>query len=351
MNDGGARRARARAGTSRRGVDKRDEVVTLANANDGRERERERERELPPSFADAIGRCVIDDVMEASTRLTKTRAVDFITFDSANAHGRAFEASAWRSRLVNDRAFESLSKKNHLKKEITEAYGALAAVRRAIEGRRTRTNAKAEDDGGDLILFDLCSGRGFVSIVLASEFPNARVFMIDNDTTMNVEHVESFGERLTFHALDAFHDETETFIREIARAGPTKTVVIVGVHLCGTLAHRAIELYERIHEVSSLVVSPCCLPRRRRTDAFGYFCIDVARSVHASPYTVWCTQLFLRIPRSHRRNMIIDHDMLCAQNTVIVATKPSYPRHDDDIPQPFIVPGRRSASWIALRHH
>ena len=266
--------------------------------------------------------------------------MDFVTFDANNAYGQAFYESDIAHKLAHDPMFDGWSRKRGLKKEITEAYAALRAVRGTLEG--------GGGAGEDLIFIELCSGRGFVSIVLATEFPKSRVYMIDNDTKMNVDHVKAFDDRVTFHALDVHDAATEDFIRDVAAKDRTKTVVVVGIHLCGNLSHRAIELYERISEVSSLVVSPCCLPQRRRHDVFGYYCKDIARSVkHTTPYNVWCTQLFFRIPRSHRRNMLVDHDMLCAQNTVLSASKGvSLNRVSLDAPeQTFVIPGRVCATW------
>jgi hypothetical protein len=275
-------------------------------------------------------------------RLPPRRALDFVTFDANNAYGQAFKDSDIAHKLAHDPMFDGWSRKRGLKKEITEAYAALRAVRGALE------DADGGGDGGENLIFvELCSGRGFVSIVLASEFPKSRVFMIDNDTKMNVDHVKAFDERMTFHALDIHDAATEAFIRDLASKDRTKTVVIVGIHLCGILSHRAIELYERISEVSCLVVSPCCLPQRRRHDVFGVWCTSIARSVkHTTPYNVWCTQLLFRIPRTHRRNMLVDHDMLCEQNTLLIASKGALDRASLDWSnQTFVVPGRTCATW------
>ena len=210
----------------------------------------------------------------------------------------------------------------------------------------------------DRVLVELCSGRGFVSLVLADAFPKARIYMIDRDTTMDVSHVETYGgARMSFHALDLHSTACEEFVRGVADDAETRgqTVVLVGVHLCGTLSHRAIELYERIERAVAIVVAPCCLPQRRRHDVFGFHCKDIARSIGngVTPFQCWCTQLYFRLPLTSKRNMTIDHDVLSTQNTFLVARRPLDSALDAlsiSTPlSPSIVPGRSCAKWRLVK--
>jgi methylase of polypeptide subunit release factors len=36
-----------------------------------------------------------------------------------------------------------------------------------------------------MVLFDICSGKGFTALLLSKAFPLARVVMIDSDAVMN----------------------------------------------------------------------------------------------------------------------------------------------------------------------
>lgn len=246
-----------------------------------------------------------------------------------------------------------MARHSKLKKEITEAHAALAHVRRALRG-----HGDLGDAGERLLFVELCSGRGFLSLVLGDAFPRARIRMIDNDTRMDVSHVKAFSSANTsFHALDLLSDECEAFIRETAESGDV--VVMVGVHLCGILSHRAIEIYERIPKVTALVVAPCCLPRRRRHDVFGYHCKDIARSVGIDPHQCWATQLFFRLPLSSKRNMVVDQDMLSEHKTFLIARRPVEATLEAlSISSPRvvgggcrIVPGRSRAKWLVVDRH
>ena len=293
------------------------------------------------------------DAPAARASASGRRALDYVRFDDGNAHGRAFERSALRRAMARDPAFDSMARHRNVKKEITEAHGALAQVRRAL-----RTRGGGGEDGDGLVLVELCSGRGFVSLVLADAFPKARIYMIDRDTTMDVSHVETYGgERMSFHALDLHSTACEEFVRGVADDAETRgqTVVLVGVHLCGTLSHRAIELYERIERAVAIVVAPCCLPQRRRHDVFGFHCKDIARSVGngVTPFQCWCTQLYFRLPLTSKRNMTIDHDVLSTQNTFLVARRPLDSALDalsiSTPSSPSIVPGRSCAKWRLVK--
>ena len=283
-------------------------------------------------------------------RRVARRAIDFVRFRDANAHGAAFEASTLRGLLQNDPAFDSLSRHRQIKKEITEAFAALEQVRRALRDRGT---GDWEGDGSRLIFIELCSGRGFLSLALADAFPKARIYMIDCDTDMDVSHVRAFGpDRISFHAFDLFSSECEAFVRDIVADAPSaSTAVLVGVHLCGALADRAISLYESVERVAALVLAPCCLPRRRRHDVPGFHVKDIAKAIAngVTPHQCWCTHLYFRLPRTSKRNMLIDHDMLSQQNTFLIARRTEELALDSLSLAPkvsdSILPGRSRAKW------
>eukprot|EP00957_Ditylum_brightwellii_P032540 2465759-Ditylum_brightwellii.AAC.1 len=44
-----------------------------------------------------------------------------------------------------------------------------------------------------------------------------------------------------------------------------KVPILVGMHLCGHLSLRAIELFQNITEIRAIVLAPCCLPKKKKT--------------------------------------------------------------------------------------
>ena len=140
---------------------------------------------------------------------------------------------------------------------------------------------------------ELCSGRGCLSMLLAHEFPDATIHMCDADARMKLPHLAHPSMRnVTFHLEDVFTDEARS---PSATPSPKRNAtggkcLVVGVHLCGDLARRAVELW-RATGAHALVLCPCCLPRRRRADAFGFHVKDQAK-MRVDSYALWCVMLY-----------------------------------------------------------
>ena len=122
------------------------------------------------------------------------------------------------------------------------------------------------------MFFDMASGKGLTSIVLAKKYPNATVHMLDNNGKMNLDHLGAVP-TVQFKNIDLFSEEAETLIMD-ALIEHNGFGVMVGMHLCGHLSRRAIEMWtnimtkgEKIRENSfnlGLILSPCCLPHKVR---------------------------------------------------------------------------------------
>ena len=215
------------------------------------------------------------------------------------------------SEFQHNPAFDRWRRKASFKKELTEAYGALARIESRCLPRRS-------DKGAGLAFVDLCAGRGMLSIVLARRFPEAEIHMIDNDARIKLDHLASLP-TVTSHLLDLHSDAAEDVVS--SATARNETCVVVGVHLCGDLSRRAVQLWRRAG-AAALVLSPCCLPRRRRHDVFGYHVIDQARRMRRDPHALWCSALFGLLPfddRGARCDMCVDDDVLGPYRTFLTA--------------------------------
>lgn len=209
-----------------------------------------------------------------------------------NPYLRAFAASGLPTVLKSDPHFFSWAniKSKVLRKEVAEASAAAARVPAAIAkargkgtgggrggsgknayacgasgstGAPTTSCGAASDaplevvvrddedfdglgDGEGVVFFDLCSGKGFTSILLAHRYPKARVLMFDKNEKMNLRHLESqhLASRVTFHPADLYAEDTAALVRDAVTLHGANGSAIVGVHLCGDLARRAIELWD-----------------------------------------------------------------------------------------------------------
>jgi hypothetical protein len=248
----------------------------------------------------------------------KKLAIDYLLEGDSvrsNPHLRAFAESTLPDVLREDANFKSWAsiKSKSLRKEIAEASAAASrcpkAVAKALDARRDapraspsgRVTPQGEDplgDGTDVVFFDLCSGKGFTSVFLAHRYPKCRVVMIDSNAKMNLTHLnsESLSNRVTFHNLDLYAQETRLLMRRETGTNGKKASVVVGVHLCGDLSRRAMDLWDYSF-ADALVLSPCCLVRevnapRRPCGRFGYGLPQLARKSGWDAYGLWCRFLF-----------------------------------------------------------
>ena len=123
-------------------------------------------------------------------------------------------------------------------------------------------------------------------------------------------------------------------------AAAHKRSVIVGVHLCGDLARRAIEMWLSAG-IRSIVLSPCCLvrevgERKRPCGTFGYGVAKKAKNLGVDAYKLWCLMLYHYIPGLHkgehgphtascgdsviRKDLGWDDDMVSDRNAFVTAS-------------------------------
>jgi hypothetical protein len=218
---------------------------------------------------------------------------------------REFLLSKACAEMRENALFDSWMRKSSLVKEIEEATACVKQIERVLMKKTKKRGVLIEEeealsrDGGEGLTFvDLCSGKGFLSIAISFAFPNARVEMMDRDESANVEHVEAM-KNVTFRRVDVTSEECEKIVEDAANT--SKFVFICGVHLCGDLSRVAIRLWRNVRRRmdgrAAIVLSPCCLPQRRRHDAFGFHVKDQARALKVDNYRLWCIFLSLEMRR------------------------------------------------------
>lgn len=218
---------------------------------------------------------------------------------------KAESGSRYVSEFVNERFFDAIldgdpafarvlsHKSAH--KEITEAYGARREIERTLAGLGWFPN-----NGKGVTVFDACSGRGVVGVLLSYFFPDARVVMLDANGSMDLSHVAG-RENVRFWHCDLFGDSAVRAIRETIETENredaetslfTKTPprrrfrVLLGMHLCGALSPRLIDLAFGLDDVDGLVLCPCCVK-----GGLGGACRRAAKARMVSPYVVLCETL------------------------------------------------------------
>ncbi len=188
--------------------------------------------------------------------------------------------------------------------------------------------------------------------VLAKKYPNATVHMLDNNGKMNLDHLGAVP-TVQFKNIDLFSEEAETLIMD-ALIEHNGFGVMVGMHLCGNLSRRAIEMWtnimtkgEKIRENSfnlGLILSPCCLPHKvripkRKYNDFGYWIQSTQKQFGIDWYDLWATSLYNIVcshvghnMRSTQKRFFQDQSMLSPRNWFILVTP--LDSKCDDICQP-----------------
>jgi hypothetical protein len=198
----------------------------------------------------------------------------------------------WIGAIATDPNMAGLFDHKKLKKEMTEAWGVFELLSAEL--------AKlAPPPGAKFVMFDVCSGRGFLSVLLSRKFPDATVYMIDNDKDMNVNHVKSLENVRISHAdimcddgapfREWLRDELETW-KGVDGQRPVFCVML-GVHLCGMLSERFVRAFNELVslQLSHLsMLSPCCIPKGGRMAG------GVSTRAHAAgrdPFGFWIDEL------------------------------------------------------------
>lgn len=173
-------------------------------------------------------------------------------------------------------------KADRVVKELVEAAPVIDAVRSVV--------AQQQLAGGEKIsIIDLCSGKGFLSMFLSEMLDPDKVercFLVDKawpphdlEGEIKPHHISDahiYGERPESADVPRYYNswpvplhtskqdlKNKATVRKMGKhmfarcSGP---VLILGVHLCGTLSLRAVDLFNNHPQAKMLVLKPCCLP-------------------------------------------------------------------------------------------
>eukprot|EP01119_Soliformovum_irregulare_P021194 TRINITY_DN7009_c0_g1_i1.p1 TRINITY_DN7009_c0_g1~~TRINITY_DN7009_c0_g1_i1.p1 ORF type:complete len:298 (-),score=59.22 TRINITY_DN7009_c0_g1_i1:3-896(-) len=201
--------------------------------------------------------------------------------------------------------FYSILNHKQLKKEMTESYSIYRQVKKLIKQIGDQTSKK------EIVLFDVCSGKGFSSILLSFRFPNARIHMIDSCKVMNVSHLKSMP-NVTLDIADIFAPSFEGWVKERCEG---KLGIFLGTHLCGNLSERFITVFRSVPDLRGMILAPCCLSGKMNG------LVDGARRLKVDPYKYWCLYLHLMLGSGVRKDLSHDDNILSDKNCVILASK------------------------------
>jgi hypothetical protein len=174
-------------------------------------------------------------------------------------------------------------------KELTEVLGMVSRLQRIVSA-----SGRADESWH---VIDLCCGKGFLATLTAICFPSFVVTAVDKLIDAYLPHYEAAGiDNVRYSQLDVmspgFPDEMARLARD-ENHGDGRPVVIMGMHLCGLLSVRALELLRKVPGVRGVVIAPCCLPCQKLSE-------DTPPSIYEGTdnwekFTRWCDFLEARM--------------------------------------------------------
>mmetsp|Transcript_16481 Transcript_16481/g.34695 ORF Transcript_16481/g.34695 Transcript_16481/m.34695 type:complete len:400 (+) Transcript_16481:42-1241(+) len=201
----------------------------------------------------------------------------------------------WRKRYRgNPLLWKRVFKKERVIKELVESAPIIDAVKRAI------VESSNCDAGEKVTVIDLCSGKGYLSMFLSELLPEEKVerfVLVDKawaiaskETTlelkphhMNWDHIYGVNPRTEESYFTTWPIPLYTSKQNLKQScnqrqmtkhifqktkGP---IVILAVHLCGTLSLKAVDMFNNNPNVKFFALKPCCLPKMvyaKRGDVF-----------------------------------------------------------------------------------
>jgi hypothetical protein len=156
-------------------------------------------------------------------------------------------------------------------KELLESLHIIARVMQHVE-----RDLSPDEYAEPITILDLCSGFGYLSMFLSELLPANRfdkIVLLDKAWPMHSQEKPSAGQINPEHIfLDwpirmttsknnlktpAGRRNIEKHTLEPARGA----IIILGIHLCGQLSVRAVELFNTHPKTTMLALKPCCLPQ------------------------------------------------------------------------------------------
>ena len=195
--------------------------------------------------------------------------------------------SRWRKRYRgNPGLWKRIFKKERVVKEVIEAIPILDATDRWMKDQKS-TSRKQEQK---VTIVDLCSGKGYLSMMLSEYLSDPsqvdKIILVDKAWPrchgepephhMNWDHIyanqtndDDDNEMSSYFTTwpiplhtskqDLKKSSTLRQMKKRLSDGDT-TILVLAVHLCGTLSLQAVQLMYQIPEIKALMLKPCCLP-------------------------------------------------------------------------------------------
>eukprot|EP00049_Salpingoeca_infusionum_P019554 m.362398 g.362398 ORF g.362398 m.362398 type:complete len:420 (+) comp20438_c0_seq1:138-1397(+) len=220
-----------------------------------------------------------------------------------NRYLASFLTSPVADTIAKEERYHFLADKHHLRKEVTESMSIVEAIEAIMDTQL----------GGckRVQVVDLCAGKSLTSAIFGLKYPESSALAVDIMPLASSPHFEG---NVAYLEADIMKDEFEATLKDCL--DPEQPAILVGMHLCGQLSIRAIELFERIDRFTAIVLSPCCFPKFNSGN-------DFIKKLQGSPtelekYETWSQHLHeLLDPLAKSTSIGRDEFILSTRNAII----------------------------------
>jgi len=198
----------------------------------------------------------------------------------------------------------------HLRKEVTESMALIHAVKRLKHLRNAEDGSWRECH-----IVDLCCGSSITSALALQILPGCAVTACDISAPSRIPHYKEAGvsDRIDYLQHDICAQSFMDALRQ--RIKPGRRIVVLGMHCCGELSIRAIEIFTQM-KAEVIFLMPCCLPSKASLIAPEIYAVKD----QAAQYLVWGQHLSDRAKAvSDSTDLSVVDAVLSARNVLITA--------------------------------
>lgn len=265
----------------------------------------EKVRALERQIADAPGnfRCPVCRDKVKKWSMLERLAAHVERGEETNPLVLDFFAHSEAVRTLSHTILHRVSDCPSIAKELSETMGIVRAMLCTVDGAKPHH------------IIDLCCGRGITAAFIGAAFSGWQVTAVDRVAEVALPHFAQGGlNNVRYLQLDLFSDGCLPAIRARTDAVGLP-VVVLGMHCCGQLSLKAIDIYEQDPHARAIVLCPCCLPMSGKEQVD--FLPASADAAAEDPYAAWADFLSAR---SAGTSDVVE-DMLSEKNRVIRAAK------------------------------
>lgn len=179
-------------------------------------------------------------------------------------------------------------------KEISESMGIIERIKPETLAHKM-----------EYIVIDLCAGNALTSVLSVFTLPVKRAFAVDKKKRKGqYEKVQRFQ----YIEYDIYSSGFDIWLRTIIQ---NEKIILIGVHACGELSTRIIDIYNSFDQIEILCLTPCCIVNQEKLEQI---LIDKCGKDFA-----WCHQLKNKVVGN--ATLYQDKKILSPRNYIIYAKK------------------------------